>query len=385
MLKTGGLLLLLLMAVQARAQTQTGVSLYGVVDAGLTYSTHQASAQAARLSVDPGNLQVSRWGVRGQEQLNAGTRVFFQLESTLTNDTGSAGAGFGGNQFSQSGNAVALFDRAALLGISGPYGTLSAGRQNILGVESVGRADPADLAHAVTNPNVLLSGMYAGSLYGGFGSNRGGPALRQNNSLKYLSPAYSGAGFALMLAAGEQAGSLNAAAYAGASAYYSNGRDGVALAYGQFRDQSGQAKLQAWATGLKWRYSDLLAFRVSYATDVVRGDIVIPVPGNPQANANGRRIRVLGAGADLQLQPQLVWTVAAYQSRRSGDSEGRATQYLSIVKYQLSPRSTLYASLTLAQAASSDLSDTLLALGLIGPGSGYRSAWRSTAGIVHQF
>ncbi len=383
MLRTGIFCSFMLMAPAVSAQSQ--VTVYGLLDAGITYNNHQSAGDGGRFSVEPGVLQVSRWGVRGSEQVSADTRILFALESTLNNDTGSAGAGFGGNQFSQNGTSTALFDRAAWLGISGRYGTLTAGRQNILGVESVGRADPADLAHAATNPNVLLSGMYAGALYGGFGSNRGGAALRQNNALKYVSPVADGTGFALMVSAGEQVGSLRTSSYAGASVFHSNGRDGVALAYGEFRDQTGTASLHAWAAGVKWRPSDNWAVRMSYAGDIVRGDISIPMPGNPQANANGRRITVTGIGIDYQYSPQLVSTVAAYQSQRSGDLSGKAAQYLLITKYSLSTRTVLYGSLTLAIAGSAAPQDAMLALGLIGIGSGYRSAWRAASGMQHVF
>ncbi|MBR7782384.1 hypothetical protein [Undibacterium luofuense] len=176
--------------------------------------------------------------------------------------------------------------------------------------------------------------MYAGALYGGFGSNCGGAALRQNNALKYVSLVADGTGFALKVPACEQVGSLRTSFYAGASVFHSNGRDDVALAYGEFRDQTGTASLHARAAGVKWRPSDNWAVRMSYAGDIVRGDVSIPVSGNPQANANGRRITVTGMGIDYQYSPQLVSTVAAYQSQRSGDLSGKAAQYLLITKLQ---------------------------------------------------
>ena len=41
---------------------------------------------------------------------------------------------------------------------------------------------------------------------GAYGANGSGTALRQNNSIRYVSPSFSGFGFALMRAFGEQAG-----------------------------------------------------------------------------------------------------------------------------------------------------------------------------------
>ena len=80
-----------LIAVPAMAQST--VTLYGLIDAAVTYTTKQPTGN--RTGIDAGQLATSRWGMRGNEDLGGGTRAFFNLEGTLVNDTGAAGLGFG--------------------------------------------------------------------------------------------------------------------------------------------------------------------------------------------------------------------------------------------------------------------------------------------------
>lgn len=62
-------------------------------------------------------------------------------------------------------HTTSLFDRAALVGLSGGFGSASVGRQNILGVDSIGQADSTGLAHPTTNSNVAFSALNSGPIY----------------------------------------------------------------------------------------------------------------------------------------------------------------------------------------------------------------------------
>jgi predicted porin len=155
--------------VSSTAMAQSSVTLYGIVDAAVVHTTKQAGG--SKVAMDAGQMATSRWGMRGSEDLGGGLKANFGLEGTLVNDSGAAGN---------------LFDRQATVGLSGGFGSVNLGRQNILGVDSIGLADPISLAHAGTNPNVAFSALNnavsVGDLYGSFGTNGSGAALRQNNS-----------------------------------------------------------------------------------------------------------------------------------------------------------------------------------------------------------
>ena len=338
------------------AMAQSSVTLYGIVDAAVVHTTNQVGG--SKIAVDAGQMATSRWGMKGSEDLGGGLKANFTLEGTLFNDTGAAGN---------------LFDRQATVGLSGGFGSVNLGRQNILGVDSIGLADPISLAHAGTNPNVAFSALNnaasVGDLYGSFGTNGGGSALRQNNSIKYLTPTMSGFGGALMYGFGEQAGNSSASSYAGISGFYTAGKSGgAALAYAKLKNQADNSTLTLWGGGAKYSVNDALELRVTYAQNEV--------------DTTNRKIAVTGLGVNYAVSPALTLTGAYYNTKRSGDVSGKADQYVAMGKYALSKRTIAYASLTHAKAGSAAAQDA--SLGLI-ISAGNSTATRTAVGVMHSF
>ncbi|GGC06739.1 porin [Pseudoduganella buxea] len=346
----------------ASAAAQSNVTLYGIVDAGLTHVRND-SPVGGRASVEAGQMQVSRWGVRGVEDLGGGMKARFGLESTLLNDTGVAGVATG------TPSSTSLFDREATVGLSGSLGSIDLGRQNILGVQSVGLADPMGLAFAATNPNVLFSAMNHAGVYGPYGANNGGTALRQNNSVRYVSPLYQGAGFALMHGFGEQAGDSGKSTYQGGSAFYNNGPFGIAGAYARLTNAADTDHLSSHAIGVKYAMSRAV-FKGTWSAN--------------KLDSTGRKISVYGIGVDVPVSPLLTLTGAFYNTRRTGDLRDDSQQYIFISRYALSKRSTAYASIgrantdTVVTAAQINLAQGFVAVGS-------DSANRVTVGLMHYF
>ncbi|MDE2430213.1 MAG: porin, partial [Burkholderiales bacterium] len=252
-----------LSAFAATASAQSSVTLYGIVDAAAVYTTNQTASGGNKFAMDSGQLATSRWGIKGSEDIGGGMKVNFDLEGTLANKTGGAGASYGGG-FVQGGTNASLFDRLSWIGLSGSFGSVTFGRNNILGVDSVGLADPMGLAHAGSNPNVMFGALNAGGLYGGFGTNQGGTALRQNNSIKYVSPLMSGFGGALMYGFGEKAGDASASSYAGLSGFFTDGTNGIAVSYAKMKDAANLASLSGWALGAKYKIADPVTLRFTH-------------------------------------------------------------------------------------------------------------------------
>ena len=367
-----------LIAVPAMAQST--VTLYGLIDAAVVYQNKLATG--TRTGIDAGQLATSRWGMRGSEDLGSGMKAFFNLEGTLINDSGAAGLGFGGG--TPAGTTTSLFDRAAIVGLSGGFGSVSLGRQNILGVDSIGQGDPIGLAHPVTNPNVAFSALNSGPIYQSFGTNGGGAALRQNNSIRYLTPVFSGFGGALMYGAGERAGNSSAGAYKGISGYYRSGQSGVALAYATLNNNAGSTalvpndKLTLWGGGLKYAINDAWTLRGTYAQN--------------KQDISQRKIAVTGLGVEYAFRPGFSLTGAYYNTKSTGQSaavvngtgNGKADQYYAIAKYSLSKRTTLYSTFTHARAGSSSANDRALTLGLVGEPTA-KTANRVALGVLHTF
>jgi predicted porin len=349
-------------AFAANASAQSSVSVYGIIDAGMVYTTNQTATGSSKSAIESSQMAVSRWGFKGTEDLGGGLKANFNLEGTLANDTGAAGSSYGGDGkpdpktgglFSATGTSATLFDRNATVGLSGNFGTINFGRQNMVGADSIGLADPLSLAHAATNPNIAYAGLNSSALYGNFGTNGGGTALRQNNSVKYLTPMVSGFGGAAMYGFGEQAGNPSANSYAGLSAYFTDGSSGAAFAYAKLKDVTGNSTLTLLGGGGKLKL-DSAALKLTYAQNEVDGGIY-----------NNRKIAIIGAGVDYFLNPMTTLTAAYYDTKLSGLGSGKADQYIAMGKYALSKRSTLYASFTYVKAASNSFGDTLVSGGLV--------------------
>ncbi|HSW03819.1 porin [Aquabacterium sp.] len=102
------------LAGSASAQQYT---LYGLVDAAVERIDH-VGANAGSLTRMPSTTGSfpSRWGLRGSEDLGDGLKAVFTLEAGFGPDTGVSGQG------------GRMFGRQAFVGLSGGWGTVSAGR-----------------------------------------------------------------------------------------------------------------------------------------------------------------------------------------------------------------------------------------------------------------
>lgn len=142
------------------ASAQSSVQVYGIVDLGLEHLTGVANGtreeSATRVTIN--NQQASRLGFRGTEELGGGLKALFNLEAGFAPDTGVS---------LQGGR---LFGRAATVGLSGSFGTVTLGRQRNaifdlhlqfapLGYTSYGAVSP-DMAFFTQRPDNSIK--YAG-------------------------------------------------------------------------------------------------------------------------------------------------------------------------------------------------------------------------------
>ncbi|AIO34760.1 gram-negative porin family protein [Burkholderia cenocepacia] len=107
----------LAMALAGPACAQSSVTLYGIVDTGVSYYNHAAHGGSfVGMPTLTGEVP-SRWGLKGTEDLGAGYQAFFVLENGFQPGTGALN--YGGR----------LFGRQANVGVSGGFGALTLGRQ----------------------------------------------------------------------------------------------------------------------------------------------------------------------------------------------------------------------------------------------------------------
>ena len=96
-MKKSLLALAVLGAFAGAAQAQSSVTIYGIVDTGITYTskvgsvagTPAATATGSRFGLNSDILQGSRIGFKGVEDLGGGLSAVFNLETGFQNDTGA--------------------------------------------------------------------------------------------------------------------------------------------------------------------------------------------------------------------------------------------------------------------------------------------------------
>jgi predicted porin len=210
-------LTLAMLAAASAAHAQSSVTLYGVIDTGIAYTHNNAVAgtngnnrgtgnAATSVAFNNGSLSGDRWGLKGTEDLGGGLSTIFQLENGFNVSTGKLGQG------------GLEFGRQAFVGLSSNnYGTVTLGRQY----------DPlVDMVQPLTEDN------YFGSIFGTPGDvDNYDNNFRVNNTIKYVSPIFSGLQFEALYGLGGVAGSASAGQSYGAAVSYTNGGLGLAGGY----------------------------------------------------------------------------------------------------------------------------------------------------------
>lgn len=112
----------------AGAAMASQVTMYGVVDTGLMYTYNDVAdgnpatdLEVNKLALNSGINAVSRFGLKGTEDLGNGLKIGFKLENGFKADDGT---------FKTAGR---LFDREASLSVYSDFGTLSMGRMGAVG------------------------------------------------------------------------------------------------------------------------------------------------------------------------------------------------------------------------------------------------------------
>ena len=193
------------------AHAQSSVTLYGLIDAGITYTNNQNGH--SNWQATDGAVNTSRWGLRGSEDLGGGLKAIFTLENGFNVDTGTL------RQNSR------LFGRQAFVGLaSDQFGAVTLGRQYDSVVDYLG-------------PLALTGTQYGGTFTAHpFDNDNLDNSFRVDNSIKFQSANYGGFKFGGLYGFSNAAGEFpnNRAYSAGGS--YSYGGLNVSAAYLQLNN-----------------------------------------------------------------------------------------------------------------------------------------------------
>lgn len=187
------------------AHAQSSVTLYGVIDEGLDFTSNGAGHSG--YETVSGDLAGSRWGVKGNEDLGGGLKAIFQLENGFNVNTGKLGQG--GMEFG----------RQAYVGLSSAqYGTMTFGRQY----------DPTiDMWSGFTAAGNTIGDLASHP----FDNDNADWDFQIQNAVKYVSPTYNGfTGEAMYGFSNSAGGFANNRMYSAAGTYKAGGF-AAALAY----------------------------------------------------------------------------------------------------------------------------------------------------------
>ena len=349
----------LLLAPFTVAMAQSSVSLYGIVDAAVRRTNNEGSGNNIGMSQTQmigGGMSQSRWGINVEEDLGGGSKALAFLENRFDADAGNSAIG-------------APFFQLSYVGLQGPYGRLTAGRQwNVLFdlVTSTYASFPYSPYMEAFKPEI---GMSMGS--------------RSNNMLKYTaeygpfrgSLQYSMDEGNTVDALGATAAAAGAFKTAGGYLRYS--ANGISAGAGYLNTTlPGGTKVDAWTVGTSYR-SGPLYVNLGYAVNERKGgayalntgSIVDSgvlgafwsgssnggfLPGTPATgatnianlrdHANKRDMFKVGIG--YQITPAINLGGHYYNAKQSGSASGafngRAHFYVAVVDYAFSKRTDAY-------------------------------------------
>jgi predicted porin len=274
-----------LAALAGTAHAQSSVTLYGLIDAGVSYVNHSKTATGSGklFKYDDGVAQGSRWGLRGSEDLGDGLKAIFVLENGFSSGNGTAAQG------------GAMFGRQAYVGLSkDQVGSLTFGRQYSFSTDYLS--------------NYSTGGLTVAGNYGYHLNDLDQlTTSRINNSVKFTSANFAGFTFGALYGFSNQAGAFAGAAGTGATP---TGGSSRAYSFG--------ANYAAGPIGLGAAYTDI-RFPGQSTPSIATALANFTLPGQI------RDLRTFGIGGRYLFGPATLW--ALYTNTRLQAVTSGSTTY----------------------------------------------------------
>lgn len=322
-LRTAVLLFAWSLAAMATAGSDNNLTLYGIVDQSIRYTNHATDSGGSLLELANGAITNSRMGLRGEEDLGAGTRAVFRLESGFDPQNGT---------LNQGGR---LFGRYAYVGITNSqWGSLTAGRQGTESFNFFGDFDPLTVGNYMANSWPFL--MTVG---------------RIDNTLTYAGK-FGGLNVGASYGFGNQAGSMRKGSYWGGRASYDIGPLSFGATYQELRDLDNNVQ-RMWGAGGHYTVGLAKVFLGYLGGRDGIGLIDSELNAANRTVAHGpyadspRKDATLFTGLQYQATPRVAITGAFYYSNAdniNGFSGNRGKRYATVMlaEYSLSKRTQVY-------------------------------------------
>lgn len=228
-MKKSLLALALMGAFSSAAMAQSSVTIYGIADIGLQHLENGAPA-GATTKLSSGQVQGSRLGFKGTEDLGDGLKANFVLEMGFNLDEGASGQG------------GRTFGRRSLVGLSGDFGSIDLGRDKTINNLFIDAFDP--FHSGFINSGNGLSNLY---FFGGSANVAGtastaNSAGRVGNAIFYNTPNWGGFRGSATYGFGEAAGGTKPGSSFGFTLRYTN--FGLDVGYSYSKDNNQLANLR---------------------------------------------------------------------------------------------------------------------------------------------
>lgn len=290
------------------AQSPSNVTIYGLID--LNVSTERAGDLRFK-GVGHSELNGSRLGFRGSEDLGNGLKAIFTLESGFDPATG----------VSEQGGR--LFGRQSFVGLEGGWGRVTLGRQYSPAFVAI---DPFDATGSADRSPGLLS-RKAGSV-------RPAYEVRFDNMVKYRSPEFAGFSADVGYWMGEKVSSSSDARREGdgwgIAGLYKNGPIAGSLVTQSIQRDATGGKVRTDGLGFSYDFGPVKAY-LAYTRDKESG-----------SQGDGKA-RTYDVGAEIKAGPQGTVAISYANRNESEDAVGEDAHGWSVYYlHDLSKRTTLY-------------------------------------------
>lgn len=350
------------------AAAQSSVTLYGLVDAGIRYTTHANPAGDSQYQMLSGASE-STFGIKGAEDIGGGTKVVFNMENRFFPNSGATDPAY-------------PFFNTAFVGLqSNTFGKLTMGRQ-------INPLSDAVLSAFVTNrwlptfyqfrPEVMMA-------QGVWTSNMVKYAARWQYLTGEVSYAFGGT-----------AGHFGAGSQIGASLLYLPAAPlNLAAAYLDSRDAvNSSAHLKSWTAGGSYTF-DSTTFTAGWAVNRQDEGFVGNFPNGPFSEPGltalkfntfssrqmffGGVTQLIGVATHLSAN---VWRTI--QTGKTPSADGNATQFQLLADYNWSKRTDTYLEVDYSQYRGGMVGAQFQGINAVG--SAFKTTQLGvTAGLRHLF
>ncbi|MGK5076774.1 porin [Janthinobacterium sp. HLX7-2] len=361
-------------AVSSPALAQSGVTVYGVADLGVSIDSNGNKGDKVS-RVGSGYVYGSRLGFSGSEDLGNGLRALFVLEMGVDMDIGAMKSypdPSSATPAAPGGGASTGFNRRAHVGLSGDFGTVLLGRDYTPLFWTAATLDPMEMG--------MYGNLQAAGVLSGTGIERFG---RASNSVFYTTPTFGGFKGRFMYSAGSESNGAQGRAPKNANDMLAIGgeyKSGPILVSGAHQQLKMPMVANGAFTGNGTRKDTIFGAR--YSTNVFSLSAGYLKITQPVPHSDGRDIWL---GASYTMGASKLYAMVQKLRQASAKADRNGTSYGLGYKYSMSKRTSVYTTIGYVKNDTNAAFALLASDPIVAPGALGASPRGLALGILHSF